>query len=67
MSTSVQSGGGRNTGGGKPPYDPLQHGARRKIPMACTFCRHRKLKCDGMRPQCKNCKTRGYPCFYVPV
>ncbi|KAI6037962.1 hypothetical protein EDC04DRAFT_2570519, partial [Pisolithus marmoratus] len=38
----------------------------RRTPMACQFCRGRKLKCDGGRPSCGNCNRRGYPCHYVP-
>ncbi|KAH9925010.1 uncharacterized protein BXZ73DRAFT_103388 [Epithele typhae] len=38
----------------------------RRTPMACQFCRGRKLKCDG-RPTCANCERRGIPCTYVPV
>ncbi|CAL1698191.1 unnamed protein product [Somion occarium] len=38
----------------------------RRTPMACTFCRGRKLKCDG-RSTCANCERRGIPCVYVPV
>ncbi|KAI0077003.1 hypothetical protein K474DRAFT_1596898 [Panus rudis PR-1116 ss-1] len=38
----------------------------RRTPMACTFCRGRKLKCDG-RTTCANCVRRGIPCVYVPV
>ncbi|KAF8064326.1 hypothetical protein FPV67DRAFT_1420176, partial [Lyophyllum atratum] len=39
----------------------------RRTPMACQFCRGRKLKCDGLRPSCSNCNKRGYPCQYIPV
>ncbi|KIM61856.1 hypothetical protein SCLCIDRAFT_121010, partial [Scleroderma citrinum Foug A] len=39
----------------------------RRTPMACQFCRGRKLKCDGCKPSCSNCNRRGYPCNYVPV
>ncbi|PFH50208.1 hypothetical protein AMATHDRAFT_145723 [Amanita thiersii Skay4041] len=39
----------------------------RRTPMACLFCRGRKLKCDGGRPSCSNCNRRGYPCSYIPV
>ncbi|KAF9262043.1 hypothetical protein L218DRAFT_929993 [Marasmius fiardii PR-910] len=39
----------------------------RRTPMACQFCRGRKLKCDGGRPSCANCDRRGYPCVYTPV
>ncbi|KAJ7658496.1 hypothetical protein B0H17DRAFT_992700 [Mycena rosella] len=57
-----------NNGGGRAQYDPYD-GPRtaRRTPMACQFCRARKLKCDGLRPQCNNCNRRGYPCNYVPV
>ncbi|KAF9559023.1 hypothetical protein CPC08DRAFT_709153 [Agrocybe pediades] len=39
----------------------------KRTPMACQFCRGRKLKCDGMRPSCANCHRRNYPCTYTPV
>ncbi|KAJ7203582.1 hypothetical protein GGX14DRAFT_322985, partial [Mycena pura] len=39
----------------------------RRTPMACQFCRARKLKCDGFRPQCTNCRRREIACSYVPV
>ncbi|KAG5720610.1 hypothetical protein E4T56_gene4541 [Termitomyces sp. T112] len=39
----------------------------RRTPMACQFCRGRKLKCDGLRPLCSNCNKRGCPCVYAPV
>ncbi|KAH9920824.1 uncharacterized protein BXZ73DRAFT_104558 [Epithele typhae] len=45
--------------GGKPKVP-------RRTPMACQFCRGRKLKCDG-RPTCANCQRRTIPCVYVPV
>ncbi|TBU47166.1 hypothetical protein BD309DRAFT_952456 [Dichomitus squalens] len=38
----------------------------RRTPMACQFCRGRKLKCDG-RQTCANCQRRGIPCTYVPI
>ncbi|KAK7685457.1 hypothetical protein QCA50_011320 [Cerrena zonata] len=38
----------------------------RRTPMACAFCRARKLKCDG-RQTCGNCARRAIPCIYVPV
>ncbi|KAI0076991.1 hypothetical protein K474DRAFT_1643984 [Panus rudis PR-1116 ss-1] len=39
----------------------------RRVPMACTFCRKRKLKCDGRKTSCGNCQRRNIPCSYVPV
>ncbi|KAL1948332.1 hypothetical protein VTO73DRAFT_12407 [Trametes versicolor] len=38
----------------------------RRTPMACLFCRGRKLKCDG-RPTCANCNRRGLACTYTPI
>ncbi|GBE90004.1 hypothetical protein BKA93DRAFT_923635 [Sparassis latifolia] len=38
----------------------------RRTPMACQFCRGRKMKCDG-RQVCSNCNRRGIACTYAPV
>ncbi|KAL5525509.1 hypothetical protein ACEPAG_6845 [Sanghuangporus baumii] len=38
----------------------------RRTPVACQFCRGRKLKCDG-RNICANCARRNLACSYVPV
>ncbi|KZT57989.1 hypothetical protein CALCODRAFT_495460 [Calocera cornea HHB12733] len=40
--------------------------AKKKIDVACRFCRERKLRCDGNRPQCGNCSLRERDCFYQP-
>ncbi|KAI8962418.1 hypothetical protein F5Y11DRAFT_193867 [Daldinia sp. FL1419] len=37
---------------------PKPGGLRRQRPGACTSCRHRKIKCDGVRPKCTNCVKR---------
>ncbi|KAI0078601.1 hypothetical protein K474DRAFT_1593798 [Panus rudis PR-1116 ss-1] len=50
----------------QPNVDPADVLLRRRTPMACQFCRARKLKCDG-RPTCANCSRRSIPCTYVPV
>ncbi|KAK0477868.1 hypothetical protein IW261DRAFT_1484296 [Armillaria novae-zelandiae] len=39
----------------------------RRTPMACEFCRGRKMKCDGIRPSCANCEKRQIACTYQPV
>ncbi|PPQ87859.1 hypothetical protein CVT24_004898 [Panaeolus cyanescens] len=40
----------------------------RKTPVACNFCRGRKLRCNGERPACYNCSIRkAEKCEYVPV
>ncbi|KAI2768752.1 hypothetical protein F4815DRAFT_498004 [Daldinia loculata] len=52
--------------------EPLNHGpgpgpsTRRQRPGACTTCRRRKIKCDGVRPKCTNCEKRGVKfCVYI--
>ncbi|GJE98420.1 hypothetical protein PsYK624_146500 [Phanerochaete sordida] len=37
----------------------------KKTPIACNFCRGRKLKCDGRTPTCGHCEKRRQPCTYV--
>ncbi|KAH8077089.1 hypothetical protein BXZ70DRAFT_1013029 [Cristinia sonorae] len=50
-------------------FDAEQGGSRtpKRVPMACTFCRKRKLKCDGRKTSCGNCERRNIPCSYIPV
>ncbi|KAI0834852.1 hypothetical protein F5Y06DRAFT_289573 [Hypoxylon sp. FL0890] len=39
---------------------------RRPRPGACTECRNRKTKCNGVRPRCSNCMKRGAAfCVYI--
>ncbi|EJC98447.1 uncharacterized protein FOMMEDRAFT_96407, partial [Fomitiporia mediterranea MF3/22] len=40
---------------------------RTKIEVACDFCRRRKMKCDGLRPTCRNCQRKNVACSYIPV
>lgn len=37
---------------------------KKKLALACHFCRRRKLKCDGIKPTCENCSRRGEVCTY---
>ncbi|EJT98130.1 hypothetical protein DACRYDRAFT_102022 [Dacryopinax primogenitus] len=39
---------------------------KKKVEIACAFCRERKLRCDGVRPQCGNCSLRERDCHYQP-
>ncbi|ETI27829.1 hypothetical protein G647_00278 [Cladophialophora carrionii CBS 160.54] len=39
--------------------------SRARVSRACTRCRTRKDKCDGLQPQCSNCASAGQPCIYV--
>lgn len=34
---------------------------RRQVPVSCTFCRSRKLRCSRTQP-CSNCEARGVTC-----
>ncbi|CAM1510554.1 Fc.00g008890.m01.CDS01 [Cosmosporella sp. VM-42] len=40
---------------------------RTKVFIACTFCKARKSRCDGGKPKCGNCVTRGVECNYSAV
>ncbi|CAG8849519.1 17143_t:CDS:1, partial [Racocetra persica] len=39
---------------------------RQRVQMACSFCRHRKIRCDGRNP-CANCKKYSTSCTYVKI
>ncbi|KAL5380351.1 hypothetical protein DPSP01_007925 [Paraphaeosphaeria sporulosa] len=38
----------------------------RPTSLACLGCRESHLKCDGGRPACARCASRGAPCAYTP-
>lgn len=38
---------------------------RQQSPLACILCRHRHVKCDGVRPTCGRCESAGTSCTYV--
>lgn len=39
---------------------------RRKITLACNYCRSRKTRCDGRQPACTACDRKGWgqSCMY---
>src|SRR6266542_1624871 len=39
---------------------------RQRVQMACSFCRQRKIRCDGRNP-CANCKKYATSCVYVKI
>ncbi|KAJ9150897.1 C6 finger domain-containing protein [Pleurostoma richardsiae] len=41
----------------------MSSGAKRAA-VACSFCRHRKRRCDGRLPQCRTCAVKGLECSY---
>ncbi|QPG74448.1 hypothetical protein FOA43_001777 [Brettanomyces nanus] len=40
---------------------------RNRVPISCTICRRRKVKCDKKKPQCANCVKNGvaHLCRYL--
>ncbi|GIJ97924.1 hypothetical protein Aspvir_000030 [Aspergillus viridinutans] len=51
------------------PHVSLRH-RRYKAALACTTCRRRKVKCDGIRPVCGRCQTKTElqeTCTYIPA
>ncbi|KAH7152592.1 fungal-specific transcription factor domain-containing protein, partial [Dactylonectria macrodidyma] len=44
--------------------DVAAHARRRK---ACDFCVSRKIKCDGLKPTCSNCRLYGVECRITDV
>ncbi|KAK4248252.1 hypothetical protein C7999DRAFT_40533 [Corynascus novoguineensis] len=37
---------------------------RRRVALACTYCRHRKRRCDAGRPSCRSCIEADVDCRY---
>ncbi|KAH8113570.1 hypothetical protein DFH11DRAFT_1510242 [Phellopilus nigrolimitatus] len=43
-----------------PDQPPTTHGKQReRVYVACQQCRSRKIRCDGAKPMCFNCRQRG--------
>ncbi|KAL6703620.1 hypothetical protein ACN47E_009480 [Coniothyrium glycines] len=40
---------------------------KQNCPAACSSCRARKSRCDGLRPQCIKCSQAGTKCQYSPT
>ncbi|KAE8419679.1 Zn(II)2Cys6 transcription factor [Aspergillus pseudocaelatus] len=38
---------------------------RQRTSRACAPCHQRKTKCDGQKPQCKQCRQLAIPCIYM--
>ncbi|PIA16365.1 hypothetical protein COEREDRAFT_42909, partial [Coemansia reversa NRRL 1564] len=39
---------------------------KKRLTQACQHCRKKKIRCDGIRPSCKNCIKNKSPCTYLP-
>ncbi|MCJ1281608.1 hypothetical protein MMC26_000928 [Xylographa opegraphella] len=48
-----------------PVENPKDASERGTISPACTACRERHLKCDGVQPVCSRCLNAGQDCQYV--
>ncbi|KAH0370246.1 hypothetical protein KCU65_g2669, partial [Aureobasidium melanogenum] len=49
------------------PQSGQQSAPRKLTAVACIDCRKRKRKCNGERPSCSACQTRGLSCTYDVV
>ncbi|EFQ35750.1 fungal specific transcription factor domain-containing protein [Colletotrichum graminicola] len=58
MASSIDNGSDQTT---TPPATK-----RRRIALACTACRLRKTRCDGVRPSCASCVSLRFQCQYEP-
>ncbi|KAE8154431.1 Zn(II)2Cys6 transcription factor [Aspergillus avenaceus] len=46
-------------------WTPPVTSQRQRTSRACVACHQRKTKCDGRKPQCKQCRQLGFSCSYV--
>ncbi|KAI8833000.1 hypothetical protein BJ741DRAFT_613454 [Chytriomyces cf. hyalinus JEL632] len=46
---------------------PAATAGRKPRTIACDRCRKIRKKCDGTRPICSRCSTKGLQCVYTPV
>ncbi|ORE11409.1 hypothetical protein BCV72DRAFT_176659, partial [Rhizopus microsporus var. microsporus] len=37
---------------------------RKRLTQACELCRRKKIRCDGIKPQCGNCARLNNECTY---
>ncbi|CAI7413385.1 BAD_collapsed_G0038060.mRNA.1.CDS.1 [Saccharomyces cerevisiae] len=63
---------GANTSSNSPPLHMSSDSSkikrkRNRIPLSCTICRKRKVKCDKLRPHCQQCTKTGvaHLCHYM--
>ncbi|KAI9925584.1 hypothetical protein MW887_005966 [Aspergillus wentii] len=47
-----------------PPRSLTSKSARKHVTTACNPCRDGKVKCDGVRPVCSNCRAKQKGCSY---
>ncbi|KAI9254837.1 hypothetical protein BY458DRAFT_413124, partial [Sporodiniella umbellata] len=37
---------------------------RKRLTQACELCRRKKIRCDGVKPECHNCQRFKTVCVY---
>ncbi|KAH4000291.1 hypothetical protein HBI81_052490 [Parastagonospora nodorum] len=47
------------------PYASASSSRRAKVSIACESCRLRRVKCDGVKPKCRSCRTQATDCVYA--
>ncbi|KAJ5379845.1 uncharacterized protein N7496_002273 [Penicillium cataractarum] len=45
----------------------MPHYPRKRISVACQYCRHRKRRCDGIKPRCSLCRDSEIDCEYPKI
>ncbi|KAH8799845.1 fungal-specific transcription factor domain-containing protein [Xylogone sp. PMI_703] len=61
---SFDNGAGAGCNSGQTPENPEPPSKRRRVALACSVCRARKSRCDGIRPKCSLCVELGFECHY---
>lgn len=47
--------------------DSSANSSKKKLVVACSGCRKKKIKCSADRPACSNCLRQNIPCEYPPI
>ncbi|RFU24957.1 hypothetical protein B7463_g11376, partial [Scytalidium lignicola] len=61
---TLDSGAAFACNNGQSPENKEPPSKRRRVALACSVCRARKSRCDGIRPKCSLCVELGFECQY---
>ncbi|KAJ1674453.1 hypothetical protein EV182_003242, partial [Spiromyces aspiralis] len=64
--SSSSSSSGDTRQGGDNPNGKEPEKKKKRLTQACDHCRRKKIRCDGIRPSCKNCLRQSMLCTYMP-
>lgn len=56
-----------NDAGHPDDEEPLHPFKRQRVTQACEWCRKKKIKCDGAKPSCMNCRNSSSECIYTEI